>query len=183
MNGLKWIVEKVLNLFRWWFVVLPWESGLRVTLGKRVTTLGPGIHLRIPVVHTVFKQSVRLRREDMPTQTLFTTDGKTLTIVANLQYSILDVAKLYNTLHEPTETIRTMFQSAIADFVTSLRSDQCSPEKVVNGALVNLNVEQYGLSDVKITITDFAFLKTYRLVQDSRWSFNNRGIDTSQPAI
>jgi hypothetical protein len=59
VSGVKQIIEALKGLLVWWVTVAPWERALRVRLGKRVTLLGPGVHLRIPVADRVFGDSGR----------------------------------------------------------------------------------------------------------------------------
>lgn len=40
----------VLNSWKFWIVIAPWEVGVRIRLGRKAVALGPGLHLRIPWV-------------------------------------------------------------------------------------------------------------------------------------
>ena len=64
------LLRTATEIFRWWVIVQPWESCLRVRLGRHVALLAPGVHWRIPYVDQAYRQSVRLRIAHLPTQTV-----------------------------------------------------------------------------------------------------------------
>lgn len=72
MSSISEVFRSLGRLFQWWVMIMPWEAGIRVTWGKRTEVLDPGIHLCVPLMHTIYKQSVRMRRADMALQTLTT---------------------------------------------------------------------------------------------------------------
>ena len=77
---------------------MPWEQGIRVTLGKKLTLMNEGVYLKLPLVHKVYVQEKRLRVMSMPMQTVTTADGHPITISLAVGYSIKDIVRLYNTL-------------------------------------------------------------------------------------
>lgn len=156
--------------FIWWVVVQPWEQGLRIRLGKRVVVLAPGLHMRIPYADAVYKQSVRLRLSAMQFQTLTTKDGHTLTAAATLAYCIRDVRKLYDTIHHAEDTIRNMAAGAIASFVHEHPRAEVTPGTLATAATHALDLEQYGIGCAQVRIVDFAYVKTYRLISDQKYS-------------
>jgi len=95
MNLFSRLIEKFRSLFIWWVIITPWEQVLRVRLGKHLKLLEEGIHLKIPGIDYIFRQSTRMRVGLLPTQTLTTEDNKTLTIRGMIVYSIADLELLY----------------------------------------------------------------------------------------
>jgi len=162
------LIELLGKLLKWWVVVTPWEQAIRVKFGKHTALLGPGIHLKVPLVHTVFKQSVRLRSTALAVQTLSTRDGHTLTVDGILNYSIVDIRKLYNSLHHAEDTLRSFGMAAISQFVQTHDAAECTPERVAAGASAGLDLTKYGLACTGVLITGFAYVKTYRLIMDRK---------------
>lgn len=154
------------QIFQWWIVIAPWEEGLRVRLGRRITILHAGPHLRVPFIDAVYVQSTRRRIVNLPIQTVTTRDGKTLTFSGTLGYSIADVLKLYSTLHHAHDTIQNFALQALAERVSVEDAERLSA-----GALgsLTLDLAPYGISETKISVTDFAFVRTYRLISDQKW--------------
>lgn len=175
------LFSQISNLFKWYFTILPWEEGLRVRWGKHIKKLGPGVHLRIPLLHVVYKQSVRMRRVDMPLQTVTSKDGKTITLAVTLGYAITDVGKLYSTLHQPDGTLANLVQSKVSQYITTHTLSECEPQLVEAAVSSGLDFSQFGLGETNVTVTDFAVVKTFRLIQDQRWLPQN--LDTNRHAM
>lgn len=167
------------NLVKWWVSIMPWEAGLRIKFGKHVTLLGPGIHLRIPLVHTVYRQGTRMRRIDMAVQTITTRDRVAITLGATLGYRIGNIQTLYETLHDAEGTLSNLVQSAIAEYINTHDATECSPHTLEEAVNATLNFQKYGLEDATISLTDFAAVRTYRLIQDTRWGGVTDRLDTN----
>lgn len=178
INSFWSLLDRFLGLFTWWVTVTPWEQALRVRLGKRVTRLVPGIHLKIPVIDAIYKQSVRLRSACLPVQTITTSDGKTITLAAVLNYEIRDIELLYMTLHHAEDTLRNLATGAIAAYVRSRPLSECGPEDIVVG--VGLDLDRYGIETAGIQVIDYAVVRTYRLIMDSKWGGHGDPLDTTQ---
>ena len=162
------LLNRLLGLFRWWVVVVPWEQGIRIWLGKKVTPLNAGLHLKIPGLHRVYVQTTRLRTVDLGVQTISTRDGRTVTVSGTVRYRIADLWKLYETLHAPEDTLLDLTMAAIAEFVATHDSGDVTPRTVEDAIAASLDFTSYGLADGAANITDFAFVKTYRLIQSDR---------------
>jgi hypothetical protein len=168
LNSLQGMLSWFTDFFIWWTIVAPWEQAIRVRAGKHITVLYAGLHLKIPHLDTIYTQATRTRTVDIGTQTLTTADGHPVTIAGNVKYKIVDLLRLYQTLHNPGSTIIDLAASHIADFVTTSAKEDCAPEAVREYASAELDLSQYGLSDSYVNITDFAFVPTFRLIQDDR---------------
>lgn len=164
------LLRQIGQVFTWWVCVAPWEQCLRVRAGKRVEILRTGIHLRLPFVDVVFVQSVRLRIATLPTQTVTTKDRKPLTVGGTIGYSVKDIRLLHETLHHPEGTLTNLAAQAIAASAAELDVDDLTPGTLAFVATAKIKFEQYGISDATIRISDFAFVRSYRLIMDQRWS-------------
>lgn len=61
MNELFGAIFRFFRQFQIWVVVAPWEQAVRVRLGKHLSVLNAGVHLKLPFADLVYLQSVRLR--------------------------------------------------------------------------------------------------------------------------
>lgn len=161
LTGLK-------NLLTWWVTVAPWEQSVRVRLGKHVRLLRPGVHIRFPILDRIYVQSIRLRSADIPIQTITTKDGHTLTTGGNLLYEIVDVLRLYETLHHAQEALTDMVAAAIAEAVHGFIREECTPTTVQERVSGKLDLARFGINQTSVHITDFAFVKTYRIIKDDK---------------
>lgn len=176
MNIITDIFLWIEKAFKWWVIVLPWERGLRVRLGKTVTLLTEGTYLKLPVIDSVFVQTTRIRFVAMPIQTVTTKDEKTITITASIGYSIKDIHKLYNSLYSPDATIANIVMGVISEYVASHTISDCLPSKIEEASTNVLSANDYGLGDVSVKVIGYAAVRTYRLIQDQSWfpADNNR---------
>lgn len=179
MNQIVELITRLTRILVWWAVVNPWERALRVRLGKHVVKLGPGVHLKIPFVDAVFKQSVRRRLANLPLQTLTTRDGKTLSLSGVVGYAVADLDQLYATLQHAEDTIINLALAAIADFVHTHDTADCQPADVATEAVATMSLEKYGLGEVSIHLTDFVYAKAYRLLSDTQWGKHGDSLQTT----
>lgn len=166
MNAILDLLKSFWRLFVWWVVIQPWEEGIRVRLGKDRKRLHPGLRFRIPYIDSVYKQSNRLRWATMMPQTVTSRDGITVTVSGQLGYHITDVDKLYDTLHQAENGIRSIAQGAIAEYVFRHDYSECSPEAIARGVKDSLGLEKYGIGAERVQLTTFCRVKTYRIIND-----------------
>jgi regulator of protease activity HflC (stomatin/prohibitin superfamily) len=131
-------------------------------------------------VHVFYIQSIRYRLSDLATQTLSTRDGHTVVLGASVGYSINDLQKLYTTLHHAEGTVRQHVMGTLADVVQAWDRVECTPGQLATEAARQLRISlaPYGLGDVQVRITDFAYVQTFRLIQDQRWGSSYDNLDT-----
>jgi hypothetical protein len=181
VSAIQQALASLRDFLTWWVTVTPWEQAIRVRLGKRVVLLGPGIHVRLPVVDRIYRQSVRRRASSLPAQTLVTRDGRPLTVAVMVGYRINDLLRLYETLHHAEATIANTVLGAVGEFVVTHDSDECGPAALGAAAGASADLERYGIADVSVTVNSFAFVRTYRLItgEGHSWSHGDF-LDTSR---
>lgn len=169
MNQVKEFIEYILNAIKIWIIVQPWEQGIRVRRGKSVKIMGAGMYFRIPYLDSVFIQSNRLRVVAMPIQTLTSKNLSTVTLNSALGYSINDMELLYKSLYHPELTLSNMAMSEIADFVYKHNIEDLNPDIIEKAVISKLNAHNYGMKIEYFRLTNFAVVKTFRLIQDGSW--------------
>lgn len=168
MGQIKDLIEYIFNFVKIWIIVQPWQQGIRVRKGKYIKKLSQGIYFRIPYLDSVYIQETRLRMVQMNIQTLTSKDGKEITINSSLGYSIENIEKLYETLYHPEGTIVSLAMSAVADYIFKNDSKSMNPSAIETYVLATLNENYYGLKLEHFKITNFAAVRTYRLIQDNQ---------------
>lgn len=162
-------------MFSWVFVVAPWERALRIRMGKKIYTLGPGIYCRIPFIDRVYRQSIRRRISTIRPQTLTTKDNKSVTISGSIAYAIDDLEKLFNTIESPIGNIDAEVASLVATFICNRALKDCSPPAIEEYMGSALSLERYGLIGQKYRVISFVVVKTYRVITGDlpAWSHGN----------
>lgn len=181
MEWLQQLLNRFGEAFRWWFVLQPWEQALRVRAGRYIKKFEGGLHFRIPYLDTIFKQNCRLRISDVPQQTITNASNETLTVAGALQYKVVDVTPLYTRLHMAEETLAYSVQSLVADYIAVHKGDQCEPHTVqqaINEKIIP-QFSEYGLDDIRFLLTDYARVRTYRVIMGdmAKWTGNSLQTD------
>ena len=159
------------NLFRWWIVVAPWEQAVRVRGGKTAKLLEAGVHFRIPSFDRIYRESTKLRTIDTGVQTVSTKDNHTVTLQARIRFRVQNFLTVFQELHHAEDTLIDLAMSEIAEQIRVKTRDGLTPQTVEEAVANRLNAGKYGLTDLGVTITDFAFVRTFRLIQhDNRWA-------------
>lgn len=171
MDALWSLLRALLDSLRVFGTVDPWELGLCVRLGRSVTTRSPGFYWFWPLVDHFYKQNARLRTLNLPVQTLTTHDGRTLTLSAAVSYAIADLLKLFDKLklEEVEDTLGNLVMSEIGAWVQAHDAFDVTPAALSHAVSRAMRFRSLGLSDASVMLTDFAFVRTYRLITDSKW--------------
>jgi len=168
MGQIKDLLEYIFNFIKIWIIVQPWEQGIRVRKGNKIKKLSKGIFFRIPYFDSIYIQESRLRMVQMSMQTLTTKDRQTVTINSCLGYSMADIEKLFNTLCHPEGTISNIAMSVTSELIFNTDLSNINPKEVELAVLKELNKNDYGLKFEYFKITNFAAVKTFRLIQDGQ---------------
>lgn len=180
MNNAKEFFQWLLNAVKIWVIVQPWEAGLRTRTGKYTKYLEPGCHFKIPYFDNVYVQEKRMRVADVPMQTCTTKDLQTITIKSALGYSIRDIKRLYDTLYHPETSLINIATGEIADLIFGNECKDIRPEEVEKAVLAKLNETDYGIEFNYFKITNFAVVKTFRLLQENSYSWEGLNMDTKK---
>jgi len=169
MNQVQEFFEYIFNSFKIWFIVEPWETSLRVRFGKNKKVLNNGVYFRIPYFDSVYIQETRLRVCSMPLQTLTTKDGKTVTINGAIGYSITDIEKIYEKLYHPETTITNQVMSMVSEYFLSTNCFEINLSSIEIMVVKSLNEFDYGMDFSYYKTTNYAVVRTFRLIQDQSW--------------
>lgn len=169
MGSIKELIEYLLNAIKIWVIVQPWQTALIVRGGNKIRKVSSGIYFRLPYFDSVYVQENRLRVTEMPMQTLTSKDIKTITLNSSFGYSILDIRKLYETLYHPEKTLQNIAMSEVANFIWNNDLNEITPESLEKSVLNKLKIEDYGIGFEYFKITNFAVVRTFRLIQDQSW--------------
>ena len=180
MEWLQGIIDRFAQAFKWFYILQPWEQALRVRFGKWITKHNGGLHFRIPYIDYIFKQNTRLRLSEIPSMTVTTTDGKTITLSGALQYRVHNVEPLYTKLHMAENTIARQTQGIISRFIALNDLEDCGPYTIIEVVEENVNLERYGLAEVEFILKDYAVVRTYRLITGDVDSWNDHALLTDE---
>lgn len=169
MGQIQEFINYIFQSLKIWVIIQPWELGLIVRNGKRIKEVSHGIFFKLPYFDSVYIQESRLRVIEMPMQTLTTKDLKTITLNSAIGYSINNIRKLYDTLYHPEQTLQNIAMSEMAEVVFKTNLDDITPQVIEESVMKKLDGDKYGLVFDYFRLTNFAVVKTFRLIQDQSW--------------
>lgn len=169
MNGLKEFLQWFFESVRILIVVQSFETGIRIRFGKKVKKLSSGVYFRLPYFDSIYIQESRLRIVALPLQTLTTKDGKTITLNGSIGYLISDIEVLYDNLYHPEISIQNIAMANITSFVYDKRMEDLKINNITESVMDKLKRLDYGIDFKYFEITNFAVVKTYRLITDKSW--------------
>lgn len=156
-----------------WTIVKTTHAAVKFVRGHKVVALGPGWHLYWPLTTEFESYPVVRQAADLRTQTLMTTDGKTLVVGGLVVYEIRDIAAILAHTWDPEQTIKDIALSAVHDVLVcmswvDIRTAQESG--TLNLRLrkrVRAELERYGVRVLKTTLTDLAQARVYKLMNST----------------
>jgi regulator of protease activity HflC (stomatin/prohibitin superfamily) len=179
MGSIKELIDYLLNVVKFWIIVNPWERAIRVRFGKNQKLLKGGVHFRIPFLDNFYIQCIRLRVVALSMQTLTSKDIKTVTLNGVAGYEITNIETLYNTMLYPESTISNIIQGELAAYIYSHDIVNILPEEIEKSVMTKLgDLNKYGIKVSYFKLTNFAIVRTYRLIQDHSWF--NEGIKLTE---
>ena len=141
--------------------------------GKKAVALGPGVHFYWPLTTTIDTFPTVFQTDDMPSQTLVTTDGQTVVISAMIGYEIEDIKKVLTSNYSVEKMIQNLGLPAIRRVCCKLtweelksRDQKGTLETELRNAVKRV-LEERGIRVTEATLTDLAPCRVYRMVQST----------------
>lgn len=111
---IAWL-SRILNAWKFWLVVPPWEIAVRVRMGKHARALGPGPHLRVPFVDQITLVNTRLRLLTTPPVTIRNGQASFARVHrATCGFVIMDPLKAIQHYNDPTMAVMGLIQAKLA---------------------------------------------------------------------
>ena len=147
--------------------IVPYEAGVVLRRGAYHRTLAAGWHWKWPVFEMVLEATTCVTTTRLPAQSLTTKDGKGVVAAAIVKYEIKDVKPYLLDIFDQNDVLVDVTMGAIrkavssADYLTLMAEP---PEKAVLDE-VRGEVNKYGFKVHRLTFTDFALVRSIRLIQ------------------
>ena len=142
---LKFILPVILILILIWattcFVVVPQAHTYLVErLGAYLTSWGPGLHFRAPVVDKVVRKiSLKEQVSDFEPQAVITKDNVTMSIDTVVYWKVLDAQKFTYNIERPIAAIENLTSTTLRNLIGDLTLDQTLTSRdVVNAKMLEV---------------------------------------------
>lgn len=172
-SALAWIgqiAEWLGRFFPRWVVLDTTEGMIKFVRGSRIVVCDPGgVYWWWPATTTVTQYPMARQAETLQTQTIVTTDDKTIIVGGMIIYSVHDLKALITTTFNAETTIKDIALTAVHDVCCQMSWDELKAEqrkstldtKLKNAAQKAL--KDYGVTVIKVMLVDLAPSRVVRL--------------------
>lgn len=170
---LDWLKELVSSiggkLLPFQVIKVAHQAGV-LRFGKYHRTCSPGFHWKWPFAEEFVAENTAITTQPVGPQTLTTLDDVAIVVSGIVKYQVSDVEKYQTQCWDQVDALRDVTMGAIrkvlcADkYDTALAEDQ--ERRVLE--LVRKEVNQFGFKIHRVTFTDLARIKTFRLMTSTR---------------
>lgn len=140
----------------------------------RITSCGPGLHWWWPATTIWEVYPTTFQTDNLPSQTIETSDGEAVTVGGMISYCVSDIAMLLTQCHSPVIAIRTITLPAIHSVVCKMtwaELKEAQRKGTLNTKLRNetrKRLEEFGLAVDSVELTDMVKVRAFRLIQSSQ---------------
>lgn len=164
---LRWVFE---NGFKFWYVIQPWEAGLRIRSVPRKpqqrTSFEPGIHWKLPFVDHYEVTNVASQIANLPNQSVRTADGRSLAISGGVIYGINNIEKYHVNVQNADTSIQTLAMGKLTEYVAQNVLSDCTYPKITGAVFPALRKEgwRWGVEVEGLVLTDLCDHRALRLM-------------------
>ena len=168
---LQYLAEWLGRFVPRWHVMEPTQAAVKVVCGRKILTQTDGILVWWPAITSVTIYPVARQANDLRAQTIVTADQKSYVVGGMIVYEISDVEAIVCHTFDPDDTIRDVALTAIhdvciqhseSDLLAYARSGRLDTEMRREA---RKQLDGYGVRVLRLTLTDLAPCRVYRLVQ------------------
>lgn len=142
--------------------------------GVTLIPCGPGLHWWWPATTKWETYPVAFQTDNLPSQTVETADGQSVTVGGMISYRVADIQKLITECHSPVMAIRTVTLPAIHQVACRMEWEKLKEEQR-RGTLdtklrnaVKVRLETFGISVDSVELTDMTEVVSLRLIQSTQ---------------
>jgi hypothetical protein len=170
-----WLSQFVRDLFPL-REVAPWERGIMIVCNRWIYDLTPGVYVVVPFFMEVSTATTVPNFFFTPLLTVTLRDARTLTFTCSAEVCVIDARKALLEVDKYRESVVEALSSVVAEELVeadperleSLRSRRALMKGIT--ATVNEQVGRFGVELRTLRFANFAFIKAYRLMNDSATS-------------
>lgn len=145
----------------------PDEAGVRMTLGRLVDKLPPGWYILWPLIQRAIRVTVTPQVVNLPGQSAYTRDGKSIVISGAIQYRIDDATKAILDVQDFDESLRALSLGIISIYASSKTLQECMDidklcEEILRG--IRKAAAGWGIKIMRVLITDLAPVQSFRII-------------------
>lgn len=104
--------------------VYEYERGIKFTLGRFSSTMGPGLNIVVPIFQSYEKVDIRVKTVDVPKQDCITKDNVSVNVDAVSYYYVFDVKKSILDVEDFYYAVSQLAQTTMRDVIGEVTLDE-----------------------------------------------------------
>ena len=149
------------------YIVDMWEKGLHLRVGKFHDIKDPGIHIKIPFLDSIWKQTVVTQSLDLKPQSITSADYRNIVVKAIVRYTINDAFLFLTKLAHPTDVIVDTTGAMIREIIEERNWEDLVDVEDELTERIGKKLSEWGICIEKVTLTDLAEIQSIRLISDN----------------
>ena len=169
MSWLELLAHYLRQVWPLW-IVKSFQQGIRFRNGRDVALLRPGVYFAWWWFEEIEAVNVVPRVINLPSQTITTKDGKTVTFSANVEFHIENARAYYCAVYDADHSLRNAAMGHLARKIREwtldeLQTHQSDLERSLERTLTTY-VKDWGVVIRDVRLTDLTASRGYRLFAD-----------------
>lgn len=170
---MTWITQLVELLFCWLprlYFVNPDESGVRITLGKRISPTPPGWYIHWPLIHTFVKVNVATQGLTLAAQSVTTSDEVDLAVRGAILYRITDAEKAIFETDDFDQSLEAVAGGVIEQFVSGHTYEELKDREAIKAEIrkgLREAASGWGIKLMRVYLPDIGKVKNIRVLGDT----------------
>ena len=152
-----------------WTIIDVWELGLHIRAGKTLRDLKPGLRVSLPFIDHVVTEPATLQTTNLTDQTIITSDGTNVSIGGVIYYHVVDLKRLWTSVHDHDEALANVAMTALAAQITAHEYAECDMGTIETKTRTKLrrDVKPWGIHIDGFELTDLCESQVIRLMAPS----------------
>ena len=150
---------KSLNKRQFFTVINQAEVAYRERFGQNRIRLEPGLRLNIPIVHQVYKVSLKELITPLDNQNAYTKDNVPVIVSGTVFFKVIDVEKAIFSVHNVSQAIKSVGESSFRAVIGRFDYDEIiSNRNAINTEMLQIlgnTTLDWGINTTRLEIQDF----------------------------
>lgn len=170
---MTWITQLIELLFCWLprlYFVLPDESGVRITLGSRVSPTPPGWYVHWPLIHDFIKVNIATQGLTLAAQSVTTSDEVDLAVRGAILYRITDAEKAIFETDDFDKSLEAVAGGVIEQFVSGHTYEELKNRETIKAEIrkgLREAASGWGIKLMRVYLPDIGRVRNIRVLGDT----------------
>ncbi len=167
---MTWITQLLDRLFCWiprLYFVNPDESGVRITLGSRISPTSPGWYIDWPLIHQFVKVNVATQGLTLAAQSVTTSDEVDLAVRGSILYRITDAEKAIFETDDFDKSLEAVAGGVIEQFVSGHTYEELKNREAIKAEIrkgLREAASGWGIKLMRVYLPDIGKVKNIRVL-------------------